>query len=158
MKTLVVYFSRTGHTEQLASEIATREQAELEAIKEPDQRLGIGGYLRSAWQALVEACPPILPAQKDPSTYDLVAIGTPVWASRPAAPVRSYLMRHGARIPRVAFFCTEGGSGHQRVFDEMARLCGKPPVATLVVKERAMSPGSAHADQLGQFITALPGA
>jgi hypothetical protein len=49
MKTLVVYFSRSGHTRQVAREIASRCGADLEAIREERGRAGLLGYWRSGW-------------------------------------------------------------------------------------------------------------
>ena len=113
MKTLVVYYSRTGHTEHLAQEIARRCHADLDRIRDPDgaDRGGLWGYLRSAWQAACGATPAIRPTTRDPGGYDLVVIGTPVWNWHLAAPVRSYARRHAGRFRRVALFCTEAGSG-----------------------------------------------
>ena len=156
MKTLVVYYSRTGHTEHLAQEIARRCHADLDRIRDPDgaDRGGLWGYLRSAWQAACGATPAIRPTTRDPGGYDLVVIGTPVWNWHLAAPVRSYARRHAGRFRRVAFFCTEGGSGDQRAFAELERLCGQAPRSTLAVVERDLAPPR-HALPLKRFVREL---
>jgi flavodoxin len=158
MKTLVVYYSRSGHTHQVAREIATRCGADLEAIREPGQSAtattGAVGYLRASWQALCRAAPAISPALKDPADYDLVIIGTPIWVYGLAPPVRSYAQQYVRRFKRVAFFCTEGGSGDQKAFDELARLCGKKPVATFAVTEKEL-PEPAHSEPLRGFVSRL---
>lgn len=154
MKTLVVYFSLSGHTRQVASEIATRCGADLEAIREHQDRSGAWGYLRSAWQAMLRAAPPIKPAARDPAGYELVIIGTPIWSFHLAPPVRSYAQQYARHFKQVAFFCTEGGSGDQRAFDELSRICGKTPVATFVVTETQL-PGPAHSEPLRHFVSRL---
>lgn len=154
MKTLVVYFSRSGHTGQVASEVAARCGAELEAIRESRSRDGPRGYWRSAWQALNHAAPPIAAALKDPAGYDLVIIGTPIWNFGLAPPVRSYVRQYAGCFKQVAFFCTEGGSGDRRAFDELARLCGKAPVATFAVTEKEL-PEPAHREPLRRFVARL---
>lgn len=154
MKTLVAYFSRTGHTQQLASEIARICDADLEAIREGSDRSGPWGYLRTTWQALWRAATPILPGAKDPSRYDLVVIGTPIWDFGLASPVRSYARQHAAHFKRVAFFCTEGGSGDARAFAELRRICGQAPVATLALTERQL-PEPAHREPLQGFAARL---
>lgn len=147
MKTLVAYYSRTGHTDRLAKEIAAVCGADVEKISDEGvDRSGMWGYLRSGWQALCGATPPIRRATRNPGDYDLVIIGTPVWNWSLAAPVRTYAVRHASRFKRVAFFCTEGGAGERGVFAELQRICGKPPLATIAVK----------ADDLGQPRQAQP--
>jgi flavodoxin len=135
LKTLVVYFSRTGHTRQIAEEIALGCGADVEEIRETQGRGGVMGYLRSGWEALRRAVVPIAPSIRDPSHYDLVIIGTPIWNFGLSPPVRAYAQRHSAAFRRVAFFCTEGGAGDSRAFEELRRICGKVPVSTLAVKE-----------------------
>lgn len=154
MKVLVVYYSRSGHTKNVAQEIARRAGADLEAIREKRGRRGLWGYLVSTWQSLWREAPPILPTQKDPSRYDLVVIGSPVWDWGLAPPVRSYAVQQAPRFRQVAFFCTEGGSGHERVFEELRRVCGKKPVATLAVTERQLAKPE-HSEPVRGFVARL---
>ena len=59
-----------------------------------------------------------------------------------------------AGIQRVAFFCTEGGSGERRAWAELQRICGKPPVATIAVKEDDLE-RPRHAQPLQRFVKRL---
>lgn len=156
MKTLVVYFSRSGHTRQLATEIAARCAADLEAIREAKSREGFVGYWRSAWDAIRRATPPINPALHNPAGYDLVIIGTPVWNFGLAPPVRTYAQQHAAQFRQVAFFCTEGGSGDQKAFAELSRICGKKPIATFALTEKQL-PELAHKEPLRNFMARIAG-
>lgn len=155
MKTLVVYFSRSHHTEQIAKEIAKRCGADLEEVREERSRTGLLGYWRSAWEVLRHADAPIQPPIQDPADYDLVIIGTPVWVQQPAPPVRTYARQYARRFKQVAFFCTEGSNGERRAFEELGRLCGQQPLATLVVTEKQL-PVERHTEQLQQFAAHLP--
>lgn len=155
MKTLVVYYSRTGHTEQVAREIASRCRADIEEIQDAGlDRSGVWGYLRSGWQALSGACPPIRKNACNPAAYDLVVIGTPVWNWSLAAPVRTYARRHAGHFRRVAFFCTEGGSGSARAFAELRRICRIPSVASITVKERELE-RPRHEQPMNRFLAQL---
>lgn len=143
MKTLIAYYSRSGHTDQLARELAEQCGADLERIQDANgSRTGLLGYLRSGWQAIRGTQAAIRPAIRDPGGYDLVIIGTPVWNWSLSAPVRAYSAAHSARFKQVAYFCTEGGSGEQRMFMELQRICGHAPVATLAVKEGELASGA----------------
>jgi menaquinone-dependent protoporphyrinogen IX oxidase len=135
MRTLVVYYSRTGYTRRVAESLAHRLHADLEEIAS-NARSGPFGYVRSAIEALFALQTRIRAPQHDPSDYGLVIVGSPVWFWRLSSPVRTYLSAHRRRLSRMAFFCTMGGSGSQRVFDTMTTVSGRRPVATLALTDR----------------------
>jgi flavodoxin len=153
-RTLVVCFSRDGHTRGLAREIAKACGGELEEIVELRGRAGWWGYLRSAIEALLHFTPALQPARHVPRQDDLVVIGTPVWCWNIASPVRSYLLTYRSQLGRVAFFCTCGGSGTRKVLRDLQALLGHAPVATLALTERQCLPGR-HEAELAAFVTAL---
>lgn len=151
---LVVYFSRTGYTRRIASEIAKAIGADVEELREPSKRSGIFGYLRSAREALKGAAPELLPCEHDPRDYELVVFGTPVWASHVSSPLRSYVAAHRPDLRRVAFFCTEGGSGGGKVVRELADLCGQEPATALVLDDREID-GGRYATKLADFVRSI---
>lgn len=138
MTTLVVFYSRTGHTRTLAHQVANALHAEIEEIDDGVDRRGLFGYLKSVGEGWFRRRTDILPSFRDPAAFDLVVIGTPVWRASLSSPVRAYLCRHAATLPRVAFFCTMGGFGSDRVFRQMQEICGKAPLATLDRHERQL--------------------
>lgn len=73
--------------------------------------------------------------RKKPEEYEVVIIGTPVWAFSVSAPVRTYLDQNRKKLKKVAFFCTYGGM-KGKTFDEMEKVCGKKPLAVFEVAER----------------------
>jgi flavodoxin len=152
--TLVVFFSRTGYTRRIADDIATAVGADVENLREPAARSGIFGYFRSAREALRATAVELLPATFDPRDYNQIVLGTPVWASHVCSPIRAYIATHKDALGRVAFFCTQGGSGADKVFGEMAELCGRAPVATVAVNDRDIGRGEYGAN-LRQFVAAL---
>jgi flavodoxin len=154
-KTLVVCHSRTGYTRRVAQEVARRLRADADEIVLLGDRTGVLGYARCALEALGEVTPAIRLPARAPSGYDLVAIGTPVWFWALSSPVRSYIMEERRNFARVAFFCTMGGSGAERVFATMAALCGKDPVATLALTDDEVDAGAAK--RIDAFARALRG-
>ena len=155
MKTLVVYYSHSGNTKQVAEEIAKNSGADIEAIAPAQAIKGVFGYIAAAAAAWRKRPSDIQPVKYDPSAYDLIIIGTPVWAWSLAPAVRRYLELYGGRLRRVAFFCTQGGSGAEGVFKQMAELCGKQPEATLIVNEQELKQAE-HTAKARAFIQALP--
>jgi len=98
--------------------------------------------------------PPIEPATADAKSYDLVILGTPVWASHMASPMRSYLQANAGKLARVGSFCTQGGSGGPKVLAELADLAGKRALATLLLNESDIKKGR-YAERLDAFVAAL---
>lgn len=135
MKILVVYFSRTGHTRRLAERLARELDATPMAIAETGSRLGFLGYWRSLFEAVAGRGAEIEKARRDPAEFDLVVVGTPIWGWNLSSPVRAFMRSHARSMPRAAFFCTMGGSGDRVAFEELQRLLGRAPEATLALTQ-----------------------
>lgn len=143
-RTLVVYFSRTGTAKLVAEAIAKTLGADLEEIVDRTPRFGIVGYLRSGYQATSRKLTRIERPVHDPGDYELVVVGSPVWGASLSSPVRTYLARHHYQLRAVAFFCTCGGRGGERVLGQMTDLVEKEPMARLVLREAEVRDGSAQ--------------
>ena len=136
MRVLVVYYSRTGRTRQLAERLARELHGTTLAITEPRTRFGLLGYPRSLIEAVTGRDAAIDAPRRSPLEYDLVLFGTPVWGWHLSSPMRALARRWSRRAARVAFFATMGGSGSRAAFDELRRLLGRPPLAELALTER----------------------
>jgi flavodoxin len=154
VKTLVVYFSRTGHTRRVAEQLAVALGATLCPITEARSREGVFGYLRSLTEAAFGLDGPIGKSTHDPAQFDLVVIGTPIWGWHLSSPVRAFVRRHHAAIRPCAFFCTMGGSGSNAAFAELSKLVGLAPLATLAVTDNDIDRGRA-APKVERFVAAL---
>ncbi|MDH3731856.1 MAG: hypothetical protein OES13_12170 [Acidimicrobiia bacterium] len=150
MKTLIVYYSRTGLTKKVAEATAADLAADIVRIEDSADRTGALGYLRAGLDALLGRSGSIRPAETDPADYDLVILGSPVWAGRLSTPVRTYIAENKTALKHVAFFCTEGAAGAARVFKEMQELSGRHPVATLEVTGANLKSGD-HVGKVGTF-------
>jgi flavodoxin len=135
-KILLVFYSRSGYTRRSAQAIAGVLGCDMEEIQEVKSREGWLGYFRSAYEALKMKSTTIKPPTKNPADYDMVVLGSPVWASHLPPPLRAYIDSEKNNFKRIACFCTMGGSGAQKIFDEIAALCGKSPVTTLALTDK----------------------
>ena len=155
MKVLVAYYSRTGTTKKIAEEISRLLRCDLESIIDRKNRAGIIGYLSAGRDASTKKLTQIDQAKFDAANYDLVIVGTPVWASTLSAPVRTYLTQHRERFNRMAFFCTcDGGKG--TAFEEMEIAAGKKPLAVLELTKREIS-NDQHLQKTKDFAGSLSG-
>ena len=153
-RTLVVYYSRTGTTRRLAADLAQALGADIDEIHDAGGRMGFLGYWRSVSEARGRHATVISPALLDPADYDLVVIGTPVWAWSLSSPVRAYLTLHRPRLPNVAFFATLGGAGAESAFAQMQAVAGKPPQQVLAVTAAEMA-RKTYGKKLLAFVDAL---
>jgi|TARA_R110002096_G_scaffold415163_1_gene616624 flavodoxin len=133
---LVIYYSDTGNTEKVARHIANETGAVVEAIHTPVFGKGIWNYLKRAWYALSKKVIPINDIENDPSQFDLVIIGSPVWAGHVASPVRSYLMKYSSKFSSIAFFVTLGGSGGESALQDMKDLSDLEPEVELIINQK----------------------
>ena len=62
--------------------------------------------------------------------YDLVVLGTPVWAGRCSSVMRTFLKAHGRKLERVAYVVTRGSDGrNEGVYDQMDLYTARPRLA-----------------------------
>ena len=122
MKTLVAYYSRTGKTRFVAKKVASELKADIEEIVDLKNRSGRFGFLKAGYDATRGNETKIRETQKSPSEYDLIVLGTPVWNSRPAPAIRTYLKRNNLAGKKVAIFCTNEGLGEGKAFERTKAL------------------------------------
>ena len=53
------------------------------------------------------------PTAKSPADYDLIIVGTPVWAGRPTPAICTYLKKNDFSGKKIAIFLTQGGKKPQ---------------------------------------------
>lgn|GEM_PF-501092 len=137
-RVLIVYYSRSGNTESVASGLARASGGDLEALVTTRDRRGILGYLWSGFEAIFERAGHIRSPRRSPGDYDIVLLGTPTWGAALSSPVRTYLNRYAGILPEVGFFVTCGGQGADRVIEQMQCISGRQPLATLALSEHAL--------------------
>lgn len=151
MKTLIVYYSKTGNTKAVAKELAQNLNADLEELTEIQSKAGIVGMLIAGKDAMFEKSTAINDLKLKLSDYDLVIIGTPIWMWTMSNPIRGFIEKYKTDLKKVAFFATMGSSGDKRTFSQMEKLSGLTPVATVAVTEGKVKKGEFKGD-LATFI------
>ncbi|MDY6931482.1 MAG: hypothetical protein SVJ22_06170 [Halobacteriota archaeon] len=146
MKSLLVYYSRTGTTKKVAEAISELIDCDVEEILDERGRSGILGFLNSAIESIRKKPASIKKVNKEPSKYDVVIIGTPTWTGNISSPVRAYLEQKNDKIQNVALFCTYAGRSFGRSLKEMEDILEKRPVAQLHLRQRDVNNGSGLLD------------
>ena len=124
IKTLIVYYSYTGNTKQIAHQLADQLHADLAEIRTAAPYTG--SYDQVVDQGAEETRrgyePLILPLDKDPAGYDVILLGTPVWWYTFAPAVKTFLSQTDLTGKVVRPFVTNGGwIGHTE--QDIAAAC-----------------------------------
>ncbi len=121
-KVLVLYYSQTSNTKTVATEIATRLNADIEeiALVEPYD---------TAFQATIDRCkadrekgilPEIKPLKSNVADYDTIFLGYPIWFGTYAPPIASLLEKVDLSGKKVIPFCTFGSGGLESSVKDLA--------------------------------------
>ena len=139
MKILVAFYSRSSKTKKVAKAISEILKCDKEEIFDIKSREGIAGFLSAGTDANLRRLSAIKEIKNNPSLYDLVIIGTPIWSSNISTPIRTYLSLFKEEFKKVAFFCTRLGSDSKKVFADMKNLSQKTPIALLELTSREVA-------------------
>ena len=121
MNALIVYYSRTDVTKGIAKQLQEKLDCDIEEITDNGKYDGKFGFLKGGMNASMGRSSDINPITKNPADYDLIIIGTPVWASNMAAPVFTYLIQNKDKIKNMASFCTCMGGGYEEALAKRLR-------------------------------------
>ena len=125
MNVAIAYYSFTGNTKKAAGVIAeilkaqnnSVQQLEIQAPKES------ANFFIQCLRAAIRKKTEILPIETDLSTYDLVILGCPVWASQMVPAMRKFLEKASGLSGKraVAFVTYHSGFGKEQCLASMER-------------------------------------
>lgn len=84
MKTLIIFYSFTGKTRKIATDLAEKENADIIEVKETKKRSTVGAYIFGSFAAMRQKSTEIEDLPCDFSGYDKIIIAMPIWAGFPA--------------------------------------------------------------------------
>lgn len=111
MKKLVIYYSLEGNTKFIAENIASAVGAdvlELTPKKDINTKSPMR-FLLGGGQVVRKEKPELLPFAKNPQDYDILFIGTPVWAFTYAPVLKTFFSDIQLKGKKIAVFCCHGG-------------------------------------------------
>ena len=160
MKTLIVYYSLTGNTEETAKKLSDKLGADLLRLvpKKAYPSKGIKKFLWGGKSAVMGEVPPLENYSFDPVPYGRVIFGFPVWASTFAPPLRTFAQENAASLAgkRFAAFACQSGNGGEKAFEKLKKeLNAETLDATLILIDPAVKPKPENEKKLEEFISAL---
>jgi len=120
MKTIVVFYSWSGHTEQLAKACAEKEGAQLYEIKDKQKPGTLKAYTIGCFAAMRMKRTPTLPFEAPLGEYDRIIIMAPVWAGHPAPAVNTVF--DALSSGKEVMVCMVSGSGKSGCKDKVQAL------------------------------------
>jgi flavodoxin len=128
MKGIVIFYSYSGNTKKvtgtLSEYLRRKGQVDIIELKALDES---NSFFGQATRAFIHKRAKIEPANFGLTQYDLVCLGTPVWAFAPAPAMNTYLDKcFGLEGKEVILFTTYGsGTGNQRCLNYMQDILTK---------------------------------
>ena len=114
MKPLVVYYSLTGKTRLVAQVIAEALNATLVEIEERRPIPMPFVYLSGSFAAFMNWGSKINPIAVDLKQYERIFIGSPIWGSRTAPAINSFIYKANFEGRSIIPFFTMGGDNSEK--------------------------------------------
>ena len=121
LKSIVLYYSRTGKTAVAAKAIANKLSSEIVEIKDLKGRKGFMGYMKGALDARGMNTTQIDPDTVNTANYDVICLGTPTWAGKPAPAINTIIKNSEIRGKDIILLVTLGGNKYENIINAMRR-------------------------------------
>jgi flavodoxin len=139
MKTAVIYYSYNGAGVHVAEILRAELNADIFKIETLDskKRKGVSLVFWGGGQVVMGKKPPLKPLSVNISAYDLIILGTPVWASSPAPAIVSFLSTNSIAGKKIALFCCHAGGMGEALNKLKAMLGGNTIIGEIDFKNVA---------------------
>jgi hypothetical protein len=149
-QTLVVFYSHTGTSRRAAQLLASQFGWQTGEVSDRHPRVGTAGTFKCVADSLLRRRPAIRYEGPDPQAFGSVVFVAPVWVSRMAGPMRTFIHAQAAGLKRVAVISVMGGSGATHAAAETGHLLGRAPPLSTSFTARDVEDGS-YAPRLAAF-------
>lgn len=161
MKSAVIYFSLDGNTKYAAGKIADRLGADLIRLI-PDKEYPTGKISKYFWggkSATFGETPKLEPYRFDQNQYDLVILGTPIWAGTFTPPLRTFIKENNLADKQIALFACCSGGKTDKCFEQMKKEAGDCTVVSTLQLIEPLKAIEADVDRsISEFCTTIKSA
>lgn len=129
-KVLVVYFSHSGNTKEIANQIKEATGADVfEIVPEKAYPTNHQAVVDLAKKEIAEGHKPAIKGKiENIEQYDMIFVGSPCWWYTIAPPVATFLSQYDLSGKTVVPFMTHEGSRMGHSLDDIKKLCPKSTV------------------------------
>lgn len=137
MSDLIVFYSLSGRSRQVAEWLAASLAADMAEIVEREPRdFEARGMFKSLFDSFLRRKPAIRPMARQAAAYDRVILACPVWAARIAGPARTWLHVDGRNAKALGLALQSGvGLAYPKVLAEFEAVVGRKPDPLLTISE-----------------------
>lgn len=147
-KSLVVYYSQTGATKQVAELIAAKTNADIDSILLENPYTGdFGQTIARCQEEMQKGEVPAVKTSLNVANYDTIYVGYPVWFGIPAQPMNGWLKAADLKGKVVVPFCTFGSGGNTSIENVKAAAAGATVLNYYGVRNARVAKASVELDQ-----------
>ena len=158
MKTVIVYYSMEQNTDFVAKKIAEKIGADLVRLF-PKKAYPDKGFRKFAWGgtcAVMSLTPELEKYRFNADDYERVVIGFPVWASRPAPPISTFLKENDLSSKHISAFACQAGSGAEKAFEKLEKAIGISGLESrMILIDPKAKPSKENEEKINKFCEEL---
>ncbi len=160
MRTAIVYYSMHGNVRYVSEKVAKELGADLIELV-PVKAYPDKGAMQFIWggsAVTFKKKPELEPYTFNASDYDLVIIGTPVWASNFTPPLRTFLENNDLTGKKIAVIATSAGGDSAKCVEAVkAAAKADSLAAVLSLTDPKDKPSDENEKQIAAFIETCKG-
>lgn len=154
MKSIIVYFSLEGNVKFVAERITKQINADMLCLT-PEKGYPTGKVSKFLWggkSVMFGEKPKLEPYKFNKDDYDVIIIGTPVWASSYTPPIKTFLSDNDLSGKSVALFACQSGNDASKCFEKLKNeLPDCKVAATLALTDPAKNKTNENQLQIDTF-------
>ena len=160
MKTAIVYYSMHGNVRYVSEKVAKELGADLIELI-PVKAYPDKGAMQFIWggsAVTFKKKPELEPYTFNASDYDLIIIGTPVWASNFTPPLRTFFENNDLTGKKIAVIATSAGGDSSKCLEAVkAAAKADSLAAVLSLTDPKDKPSDENEKQIAAFIETCKG-
>lgn len=160
MKTAVVFYSMHGNVRYVSEKVAKELGADLIELI-PVKAYPDKGAMQFIWggsAVTFKKKPELEPYSFNASDYDLVIIGTPVWASSFTPPLRTFFENNDLTGKKIAVIATSAGGDSAKCVEAVKTAAGADSLAAVLsLVDPKEKPSDENEKQIAAFIDTCKG-
>jgi flavodoxin len=122
---LVVYYSRSGTTKELAFTIAAHFCTNVIEIEDTKDRSGWWNAIGAGRDAIFKIPTEIKPIESSIESYDVVIVCSPMWAMTIPPAIRTFLSTNEVKLHDVAFATTSNAASRDQAVRDVEEILHK---------------------------------
>lgn len=157
-RAIVVYFSLEGNSKYVADVIAEYMEADtlrLEPAKDYPKG-NVGKYFWGGKSVVFGDKPKLLSYNFNANEYDLIIIGTPVWAGSFTPPIKTFLRENDLKNKKIALFACNSGGDAEKCFNKLKKeIPNYDVIATLTLANPKVKHLEKNSIKIKEFCNSL---